>query len=670
MKNIDLSLSYSLLEKCCKLCTHSLATPCSLFIECLKKGPLCHEDAVCQSKKEQRRDFLLEKTPQITYVTIGMGSCGLAAGAKKVYNFFARQIKKKDLNVVLKETGCLGLCSEEVLVRIKKPNQKPIYFGNVNVERAAEIVDLYIEHGYTPEGYVLGDLTAKNPNVEGTIKLDRLEPFRKNYAQRVVMKNVGIVEPTSLEEYILKGGFEAFNHVLKSEDNFIEEIKDSGLRGRGGAGFSTGEKLELFAQENGPKVVVTNCHESDPSAFSNRALLEGNPYLVLEGLIVAGLIGGATKGIIYLKPSYTLAYTNIKRALNILEEIGLLGTDILGSGFEFQVEIKLSSGTFVAGEETALIAALSGKRPMPESRPPYPCHRGLDDRPTLIYNCETLANLPSIIVNGAKWFRNIGSKNSSGTKVFSLSGKLRRIGYIEVEFGALLREIIFDYGGGIKDNKTFKAVQIGGPTGGFLPSSLLDIPIDYETLKELGISLGSGSIVVLDNESCIVDITRFNLEYMSKESCGRCIPCREGIYRLLELMETIIMRENQNDEDLSLKRYQVLSQLEKLAKVISDTSTCGLGENVANPVLSSLRYFKEEYEAHTFRKQCLARQCKGLLDYKIDAELCRGCTVCVDRCPEGAIVGERKHSHFILQDKCTRCGICLEICPFEAIVVS
>ncbi len=654
----------SLLEPCCHLCTHSPEHPCVDFIICLKTGPLCHDSKSCQQEKEKQKLCVNEEAEDVVYVTIGMASCGLAAGAQKVYNFFQRQLKRRGYQAYVKKTGCLGFCSEEVLVRVKKPGKTTVIFSRVNVEKASDIIDLYLEKDILPEEYVWGR--------------DFYKPGNSNFAKgneiilgkqkRLIMKNAGIIDPTSLEAYILQGGFTAFNEVLKEKDpeKIIKTVIDSGLRGRGGAGFLTGEKWRQFREGAKPKLVIANGHESDPAAFTNRALLESDPLSVLEGLMIAAFCGGAEQGIIYVRGNYDLAISHLTQIIKTLNQAGLLGKNILGSGFNFNVNLEISPGAFVAGEETALIATLAGERGMPKPRPPYPTEMR---KPILVNNCETLANIPAILNLGVEKYREIGSEKSPGTKIFSLAGKVRQVGYIEVPFGMSLREIIFDLGGGLRSNRPFKAAQVGGPSGGFLAASFLDTPMDYDSLEALGLSLGSGSIVVIDDESCIVALNRFNLEFMSKESCGRCIPCREGIYRLLEIIDSIVTRDNLGTEN-GLKRYQTLSQLEKLAQVIADTSACGLGQGAPNPVLSSLKFFREEYEAHIFSQKCPAKQCKGLLTYRIDADLCKGCSVCLERCPEGAIVGERKHSHFILADRCTRCGICLEFCSFSAIIIS
>lgn len=657
----------SLFDPCCHLCTHSPEQPCANFILCLKNGPLCHDSKNCQQKKEEQRLFVSEEAEDTVFVTIGMGSCGLAAGAQKVYNFFQRQLQRRGFQAYVKKTGCLGFCSEEVLVRVKKPGKTAVLFSRVNVEKASEIIDLYLEKDILPEEYVFGGDFLKQGDSLAKEKF-ALNTQILGKQKRVVMRNAGIIDPTSLEAYVLQGGFSAFNEALKENDplKILKTVIDSGLRGRGGAGFLTGEKWRQFRNGAKPKLVIANGHESDPAAFTNRALLESDPFSVLEGLMIAAFCGGAEQGIVYVRANYDLAISHLTQAINSLHQAGLLGENILGSGFNFNINLEISPGAFVAGEETALIATLAGERGMPKPRPPYPTET---KEPILVNNCETLANIPTILNIGVEKYHEIGSEKSPGTKLLSLAGKVRQIGYIEVPFGMSLREIIFDLGGGLRGNRPFKAAQVGGPSGGFLSASFLDTPMEFDSLEALGLSLGSGSIVVIDDESCIVALNRYNLEFMSKESCGRCIPCREGIYRLLEIIDSIVTKDNLGTES-GLKRYQTLSQLEKLAQVIADTSACGLGQCAPNPVLSSLKFFREEYEAHIFSQKCPAKQCKGLLTYRIDADLCKGCSVCLERCPEGAIVGERKHSHFILADRCTRCGICLEFCSFAAIIIS
>ncbi|HHE05054.1 MAG TPA: 4Fe-4S dicluster domain-containing protein, partial [candidate division WOR-3 bacterium] len=456
-----------------------------------------------------------------------------------------------------------------------------------------------------------------------------------------------------------------------SPEEVINEIINSGLRGRGGGGFPTGKKWLFAHKENKEKkYVICNADEGDPGAFMDRSLLEGDPFSVIEGIIIAGYAIGANEGIIYCRAEYPLAINRLEQAINILRKEKILGSP-LKKGFSFDLRIKMGAGAFVCGEETALIASIEGKRGMPRPRPPYPAVSGLFGCPTVINNVETLANVSAIMREGAEYFSSMGTENSKGTKVFALTGKVKNNGLVEVPMGITLREIIYDIGGGILDDKRFKAVQIGGPSGGCIPEEHLDIKIDYESLKGIGAIMGSGGLVVMDENTCMVDVARFFLGFITKESCGKCIPCREGTQRMYEILDYIVSPYSEMKSEVeNLKRFNLVMNLENLAHVISDTSLCGLGQTAPNPVLSTLRFFRKEYEAHIYDRKCPAKQCKGLLKYEIDTDLCTGCTLCAKKCPAGAIVGELKKAHYIIEDKCTRCGTCFEVCRFNAIKVS
>ncbi|MDD4263918.1 MAG: NADH-ubiquinone oxidoreductase-F iron-sulfur binding region domain-containing protein [Firmicutes bacterium] len=636
-------------------CTHSDITPCLKVLDCLKSAkPLCQ-------LSEHKRSFLASSpASDSTIIRVGLGSCGISAGAKKVYNFFKSSLAKNDDfngQVLLKKTGCIGLCSHEVIVSVEKAN-KLVFFENVNIEKATEILNLYVKNDLLPEEGVLGLINKDN-------EIKDNQKFPINLASRVVLKNAGLVDPHSFEEYLKAGGMSAFNIAFKyfqngQIENIIDSLKESGLRGR--SGFSnrlTGEKWADFKEKSGEKIIVANCNESDSSSFVCRSILESDPFSALEGLMIAALVEGAKRGLIFLNPKYQNAKGLLENAIDKLTIAGLLGEGVLDSDFSLDIEVFLAPGSYVCGEESAIYEAVLGNRPHPIEDYSNP------QLNILLNNVETLVNVVRIISNGPKWFKNIGTARNPGTKVISLSGKVTSTGYVEVPFGTSLREIIFEYGGGIQNKKAFKAVQIGGPTGGFLPVTHIDTPLDYHTLKQAGINPGLGSVVVLDEDNCIVNQTHYSLKVMTEESCGKCIPCREGLYRLVEMLDRISKKDQSNSDNLS--RFQMLSQLEKLAEVIRETSSCGLDQNAVNPLLTGLRYFKDEFRFHVFEGKCVASQCKGLLNFKINAEMCRGCSICLERCPEGAIVGERKFSHFIITDKCTNCGICHEVCPFEAV---
>ncbi|HHY18565.1 MAG TPA: NADH-quinone oxidoreductase subunit NuoF [Firmicutes bacterium] len=611
----------------------------------------------------------------MTYVYVGMGTCGMAAGADKVYNFISRQLEKREIPAVIKKVGCFGLCTQEVMVDIKKPGFPRVSFAEVNIERANEILDVFVEHEALPDGYVLGALPMtepKNYHWPKNLKSIKEHPIMRKQ-QRIVLRNCGVIDPESLEEYVVRGGYQALSKVLSSmkPDEVIETVIDSGLRGRGGGGFPTGKKWLFTKQAEGDrKFIICNADEGDPGAFMDRSVLEGDPHSVIEGMIIAAYAIGANEGYIYVRAEYPLAIKRIKKAISDLEANGMLGENILGSGFNFDLKVKMGAGAFVCGEETALIASIEGKRGAPRPRPPYPATYGLWGCPTNINNVETFANVAMIIDKGSNWFKQIGTARSPGTKVFAVTGKTRNSGLIEVPMGISLREIIFELGGGLPNNKRFKAAQIGGPSGGCLPAELLDTPIDYDSLQKVGAMMGSGGLVVMDEDTCMVDVARFFLNFTKNESCGKCIPCREGTARLLEILEVIVNSDRVGTEESALKRYQTITQLERLSNVIKDTAACGLGQTAPNPILSTMKYFKDEYRAHVFEQKCPAKQCRGLLVYRIEPTLCRGCGICAKKCPQGAIVGERKHNHYIVADKCLRCGACVEFCPFDAITVS
>jgi NADH:ubiquinone oxidoreductase subunit F (NADH-binding)/NAD-dependent dihydropyrimidine dehydrogenase PreA subunit len=455
-------------------------------------------------------------------------------------------------------------------------------------------------------------------------------------------------------------------------NDVILEVLDSGLRGRGGGGFPTGKKWQFAArQKSTRKYVICNADEGDPGAFMDRAILEGDPHKLIEGMIIAGYAIGASEGYIYCRAEYPLAIRRLEKTIQDAMRYGLLGENILGSGFHFRIKIKKGAGAFVCGEETALIHSIEGKRGMPRPRPPFPAVSGLFGKPTVINNVETLANVPIIIRNGSKWFRNIGTESSKGTKVFALSGKIKNTGLVEVPMGMTLREVIFEIGGGIPHGKKFKAVQIGGPSGGCLPEEVIDTPIDYESLKEVGAMMGSGGLVVMDEDTCMVDVAKFFMRFIQSESCGKCIPCREGTKRLLEIVERLTRHDRQmKDPQEVLERFRGMIYLERLASVIRDTSLCGLGQTAPNPVLSTLRYFRDEYEAHLYDRKCPAKQCAELLTYSIDNEACTGCTACARACPQDAIVGEKKKAHYIIVDKCVGCDTCRQVCKFDAVRVN
>jgi NADH-quinone oxidoreductase subunit F len=584
-------------------------------------------------------------------VIVGMGSCGIAAGAYDVEAAFQEALKSDTTATVqMGRTGCMGLCYREVMVEVRDGDTTSVY-GDVTPERVPEIVEKHIIGGEPiQEWLVLGD------------ELESTESELLGKQTRIVLRNCGHIDPENIDDYIATGGYEALRSAItdKQPAEVIETVKASGLRGRGGAGFSTGMKWQFAAAAPGDKkYVVCNADEGDPGAFMDRSVLESDPHSVLEGMAICAYAIGSDEGYIYCRAEYPLAVKRLNIAIKQAEERGLLGKNIMGTGFDFTVNVMEGAGAFVCGEETALIASLEGKRGMPRVRPPFPAVSGLWGKPTNINNVETFANVAWIVRNGAEAYSAIGSGTSKGTKVFALTGKVKRSGLVEVPMGMTLRELVFDVAGGIIDDKPAKAVQMGGPAGGCVPESLFDTPIEYEALAEVGAIVGSGGVVVVDESTCMVDLAHFFLSFTQEESCGKCVPCRVGTKRMLETITRITEGEGAAGD---------IDDLERLATTVRSASLCGLGQNAPNPVLTTLKYFRDEYEEHIEEKRCRAAQCNALSTYVIVPELCKGCLACKKFCPTNAISGEPKEPHVIDPDKCIRCGACVSHCPTDAIV--
>ncbi len=583
-------------------------------------------------------------------IKVCMGTGGLAAGGETVLRAFRESLKEKgidatvDRNCSIHQVGCRGFCARDVLVDVIIDGEKTTY-QYIKPEMVPQIVEEHIIKGIPVE--------------EWTVKDDYRQFHEKQV--KVVLADCGEIDPEEIDSYIDRGGYEALRRALTemTPEQIVNTIEASGLRGRGGAGFPTGLKWE-YARKNPSEVkyIICNADEGDPGAFMDRSIIEGNPHSVIEGMIIGAYAIGAKKGYVYIRAEYPLAVKRLGIALEQARQRGFLGDDILGSGFSFDIKIKLGAGAFVCGEETALIASIEGKRGMPRAKPPFPVEKGLWGKPTVINNVETLANVPYIIRNGALWFAQYGTDKSKGTKVFALTGKVRNTGLIEVPMGITLREIIYEIGGGIEGDRRLKAVQTGGPSGGCIPAHLIDIPVDYENLTKVGSIVGSGGMVVMDETDCMVNIAKYFLEFTQAESCGKCVPCRIGTKRLLEIL-TRITEGRGRPGDIEL--------LEVLSNDIKLGSLCGLGQTAPNPVLSTIKYFRDEYEAHIHEKRCPAGVCKNLLTYTILEEFCKGCTLCAKVCPAGAIVGERKQPHRIVQEICIKCGACFETCKFSAI---
>ena len=582
-------------------------------------------------------------------IRIGLGSCGIAAGAKKVKQAVEQEIAAAGLDLTVQQTGCIGMCYNEPLLDIIEDNGKTYTYGHVTEQIVKTIFAEHLKNGRPVEKYLVA---TEKPNdfLSGQV--------------RVALRNCGIIDPEQIDDYTDRGGYQALKQAISMSDlKVIEEIKISGLRGRGGAGFPTWFKWNAARQNKGDiKYIVCNADEGDPGAFMDRSVLEGDPHSVLEGMAIAGYAIGAAEGIIYARAEYPLAIHRVQIAIDQAREKGYLGEHIFGSDFNFNIRIKQGAGAFVCGEETALIASLEGERGMPRLKPPFPAQYGYWGKPTNINNVETLANVPWIIQQGGQAFAAMGTEKSKGTKVFALAGKIKRGGLVEVPMGLSLKEVIYEIGGGIKQDKKFKAVQMGGPSGGCIPEQLLNTPVDYDSIMNTGAIMGSGGMVVMDETTCMVDVARFFLDFTQKESCGKCVQCRLGTKRMLEILERICQGNGQ-PSDIEL--------LEEIALKVKEGSLCGLGQSAPNPVLTTLKYFKAEYEAHINQKKCPAAQCKALITYRIDPDKCKGCGLCAKKCPVSCISGDKKQPHVINQDQCIKCGNCLETCPpkFKAVTV-
>lgn len=601
------------------------------------------DDAEKAKKSKYKREILV------------CGDTGCASAKSKViYNKLKNYIEEKGIddkiNVV--QTGCFGLC-EKGPILMSFPEE------NFYIEFKEEYIKSFVEE-HLINGKELDRLYFVDPITKKRIPKRSEIPFYKKQV-KIALRNVGVINPSDLKEYIAVKGYQALAKCLEmSQMDVINIIKKSGLRGRGGGGFPTGVKWEVCHKMQGDeKFIICNADEGDPGAFMDRSILEGDPFSVLEAMTIGGYAIGANKGVIYIRAEYPSAIARLQVALKLLYENGLLGKNILGSGFDFDIELKFGAGAFVCGEETALIASVQGKRGEPTTKPPFPAEKGLWAKPTVVNNVETFANIPPIILNGPEWFASIGTEKSKGTKVFALAGKINYGGLIEVPMGITLREIIYEIGGGIKNGKQLKAVQTGGPSGGCIPKEYIDVPITYESLTEIGSMMGSGGMIVIDEDNCMVDVAKYYLDFTTHESCGKCTPCRIGTKRMHEILTSIT--EGYASED-------AIEKLENLAKVVKNASLCGLGQTAPNPVLSTIRFFRHEYESHIRDKKCKAGVCKNLFTYRIN-DNCTGCLVCLKNCPASAIMGAPRQKHIINFEKCTKCGICFMKCRFNAIEV-
>ncbi len=707
---------FALIAPCCSRCTHTLSNPCGDLVACIQSGPICHESPICASERRSRLERVLHGG-EGTVLYVGAGTCGRANGAARVIERAREYVGSRSLPVCVVEVGCVGYCQREVFVDLRGEDGVRLSYCDLGPETIDEFLEtvferkelrnrfLYGRHAGTETlAGSLGTLPAEDggdratsPAGDGTgamsgtraitdvngadadagtrevspyddIPLVCQTPFFSRQT-RVVLRNCGIIDPRSVDSALAAGAFAAAVHALTAmtREEVCETVMASGLRGRGGAGFLTGRKWKI-AQETprAQKYLICNADEGDPGAFMDRAVLESDPFRVVEGMLIAAYAIGASKGYVYCRAEYPLAIQRLQDAIDQCRRAGFLGTNIFGSLTHFDITIKQGAGAFVCGEETAILASIEGGRGMPRPRPPYPAVSGLHGKPTVLNNVETLANVPEILNHGAEWFRDLGLGDAAGTKVFALSGQVRNTGLVEVPVGTPLRQIVYGIGGGAPEGHHLKAVQIGGPSGGCIPEELLDVATDYAKLQELGAMMGSGGMVVMDERTCMVDVAKYFMEFIQNESCGKCTPCREGTTRMHEILVALTERPV-GEEVRQLERFRGLLHLEELAETIKDTSLCGLGQSAANPVLSTLRFFRDEYEAHIMENVCPAGVCQGLRTYSIDTSICTGCTQCRKSCPSGAIVGERKKVHYIIVDRCVGCGACADACPKQAV---
>ncbi len=598
-------------------------------------------------------------------IFVGLGTCGIASGGNKVFKALEDEIKKQNLDVDLKKTSCVGMCHKEVLVDFITPGKTRVTYGPVAPKDVPKLLEDHVKTGAIMKKLVVGQYRPESGEApfEGVKFYDELPYFSKQ--RKVGLKNCGIIDPESLEDYIESGGYAALQKIFKeklSQKDVIETVKKSGLRGRGGGGFPTGMKWEFcYANSADQKYMICNADEGDPGAFMDRAVMEGDPHAVLEGMAIAGYAIGATKGYIYCRAEYPLAIKRLNIAIDQATKAGFLGKKLFGSDFGFEIIIKAGAGAFVCGEETALMASIEGERGMPRPKPPFPAVKGLWGKPTTINNVETLAMVPQILTNGAEWFSSVGTEKSKGTKTLALSGKVKNTGLVEVPCGISVKELVYDIGGGIKRNRNFKAAQFGGPSGGCVPASIAENTIiDYESLTAAGAMMGSGGVVVMDDSSCMVDAAKFFMQFTQNESCGKCVPCRVGTKAMLEVLERITTGDGTPED---------IDNLIDIGQSIKSGSLCGLGQTAPNPVLTTLRYFRHEYEAHINDKKCPAAVCVPLIEFVVMEDKCTTCGACARACPvEGCIDWEKGKKAFIHNDLCIKCRSCIEACgPFEAI---
>ncbi|MFZ4523348.1 MAG: NADH-ubiquinone oxidoreductase-F iron-sulfur binding region domain-containing protein [Bacteroidales bacterium] len=601
-------------------------------------------------------------------IYIGMGSCGIIAGAGDTLKAAEKYLAANKIDGDIIRVGCLGLCSAEPIMDVQLPGKARLSFQHATEDKVENLLNSAFHQTLLHET-LLGQF--KNDSSEmwpGIPRIDELPYFARQH--RIILRNSGVTSPYLIDDYIAHGGYKSlYKTVLNyTSDKVCEIVDQSELRGRGGGGFPTGKKWFVTLETGSDrKYLICNADESDPGAFMNRAIIEGDPHRVVEGIAIAAYAIGASDAFIYIRSDYEQSLTILENAIRQAKEYGFIGENIFGSGFNLAINIRQGAGAFVCGEETALIASIEGRRGIPQSKPPYPAEKGLFGHPTIVNNIETLANIPTILENGPSWFKSVGTKEGRGTKLFSISGKSFRTGFIEIPMGITLSEIVNSIAGGVKNGKKFKAIQLGGPSGVCIPEQHLETTIGYESLLEIEASIGLGGFVILDEDTCMVNLAKYFMEFLQHESCGKCIPCREGTRRMLQILDEVTRRPKEESTHETLERFKGVVELESLAQVIRDTSLCGLGQNAPNPVLSSLKWFRDEFEEHIFDRKCQAGVCHDLRTFVIEADVCNGCNICQKKCPEGAIIGSVKLPHFIIESRCTGCGICFDSCKFNAI---
>jgi NADH:ubiquinone oxidoreductase subunit F (NADH-binding)/Pyruvate/2-oxoacid:ferredoxin oxidoreductase delta subunit len=601
-------------------------------------------------------------------IYIGMGTCGMIAGAGETLKAVEKYLADHKVEGKIIRVGCLGLCSSEPLMDVQIPGKQRISFHHATPDKVEDLLNS-IFHRTLLKDTILGQYTDDSSEVWPNIPLISQHPYFARQ-HRIILGNSGITSPYLIDDYIAHGGYKSlYKTVLNYTAEKVCDIVDqSELRGRGGGGFPTGKKWQVTLNTGSDKkYLICNADESDPGAFMNRAIIEGDPHRILEGIVIAAYAIGANNAYIYIRSDYTQSLAILEHAISQAKEYGFLGENIFGSGYNLTIHVRQGAGAFVCGEETALIASIEGRRGLPQAKPPYPAEKGLFGHPTIVNNIETLANIPTIIEHGPSWFKSVGIKDSRGTKLFSIAGKSCHTGFIEIPMGITLSEIVYSIAGGVKNNKKLKAVQLGGPSGVCIPEKNMNTPIGYESLQEIESSIGLGGFIILDEDTCMVNLTRYFMEFLQKESCGKCIPCREGTRRMLQILEEVTRRPKEESTHETLERFKGVVELENLAEVIRATSLCGLGQNAPNPVLSSLKWFRDEFEEHIFDRKCKAGVCHDLRTFSILTEVCNGCNICQKKCPENAIIGSAKLPHFIIESKCTGCGICFDSCKFNAI---